>query len=310
MKLGKDMQKKLDLVSKAFTLVLIVENNQNLGVISGVTPEPLEAELIKCIRSWNKTFPLMDIIMYCPTHRSLPQNIIDIASKFGRYIHKEDPDTKEFQSGYMNIPVGLYHSMADVTTPYVVHIDLDMTILNPKQLIDYLYSFLHDYTQTPIIGRLNDKERKRLTNPPWLTRPDFNFESNFIIASKKFFELWYYEAMILNSKSDELARFEIPEVEEWAIDILNTKIRINPIIDYQVGTRYPAENIKNYSQVIFHHNHVYEPTKELDNYFKNLVLYLDSDLSEITNNSVLGIDNTFTNGRKDVHTIKGIYEVH
>ena len=241
-----------------FTLVLNVEGPGNLG--EGNKSEKLEEELLLCIKSWRTHFEDMPILLVCSNGNGITDKTLDALSDDIEYILYDMPITQTFECGYLNIPLGLSIATDHVRTPNIIHIDLDMTIINVKPLHRYLEQFLA--TKIPIIGRLNDNETKEL-QLPGLT-PSFNFESNFIIAPLEFYRAWweYTEFLHLNL-SPELTPEELPEIEEWAIDSISYKYTIEGVIDYQIGERYPTINVSNFNNVIFHHGHIDEGVTEL-----------------------------------------------
>jgi hypothetical protein len=258
----------------------VIENSEtNLGAgsawrkwdKSNPKSEPLEMEAIKCFFSWRKNAGwLKDCHIYCicpSKKRPKKHTITTIKDLNVQYINHYFPETEDFDCGYMNVPlVGQWFEKNYCNAyDYIVHIDLDMTVINPipKEL------FYNRIT----VGALH--ERKPWS---WVDHEKFkyNLESCFIISQSRemFYDRWYDKVQEININH----RSEIPEkyhaeIEEYALDSLFYKYHIIyrwDILDYQfqIGERYPIRDNMNPDRVLFHHNHLYESKDVFTEYMK------------------------------------------
>ena len=228
------------LKDKNTILALVIEDNTNNGEWNN--SENLEGELELCVKSWKKYYPNMRIVGICPSNK-VPKNI---PKEIEFYHHDFGYD---FECGYFNIPLGLKWIEDNIECDVIIHIDLDMQLL--KHIPDFELK-----NADIIIGRLNDIERKTFVDY------EYTFESNYIIVHKNlfFFTKWWEKTSILEQRYRNIDKMRYIESEELAIDeIYNENIfNIKPIIDYQFGKRYPIENIKDKSKILFKHQHIGE----------------------------------------------------
>ncbi len=237
-----------------YGLILIAENDTNSGEFNN--SEPLEEELVLCVETWHKHFPMVDIYVVCPSNKTLPTSTINTLPI---HYYNTDLNTDKQPCGYYNIPIGLEWAEQHLpkNVEYFIHIDLDMTTLCDFELP-------HIMDDSIYIGRLNDTERK-----PFHLFKDmlYTFESNFIMTRRDniFFTEWNRITQNILNLIDS-RHIYYTEIEEFAIDYIykwyNKKYNIIDMIDYQIGSRYPLKNINTPKNVKFHHNHLYESKME------------------------------------------------
>lgn len=257
---------------KKIVLILIIENsltNNGPGKnwkehdSSNPNSEPLEEEAIACISSWrNLNHQLNNIQIYCicPTNKPPAIATIKRLLELGvNYIHTPINDLLGADCGYINVPYGCDYIVNNIEADLYLHIDLDMTLISPLSM-----SFFNNI-EYAAIGRLNDKERK-----PHAMSPGPSFESNFIIGTKEFYNDWKHTVHLMR-KNNNIPKEYIAELEEFAIDKLANSKNINEISDYQVGHRYNIDNMKSLKNIIFHHNHLYEPMDNFEKYIKRIL---------------------------------------
>jgi len=232
--------------------VLIVEGNNNTGWVG--KSEQLEEELERCVYSWRKYFPDIPVVAVCPTSNEPNKNLIKKLD-IEYYCLGLEKDTR---TGYYNIPIGLAWAEENIKCDIMIHIDLDMETLRRFKI--------PDITDEVYIGRLNDKESKS-----WhIEDVPYNFESNFIITKRNlgFFKIWETTSRDWQRKLKDFDNEKYAEGEEFAIDTLyrDKVFNIKPMIDYQIGNRYKFDNINNYKNIKFHHNHINESKMEYIRY--------------------------------------------
>jgi len=276
---------------KRICLFTVIENSKtNIGAgnawrewdKTNPTSEPLEEEAIECFRSWRKNAGWLkdiDIFCICPSNKIPSMSTInDIKALNVNYIEHYFQETEDFDCGYMNIPlVGEWfeanYCSEDKKYDYIIHIDLDMSILKPIPEEYFQHSM--------VIGALDDKKPFCYVNEVDNKDYNINVESCFII-SDKFSGLYDYWNLCISSVLgyvDHIHEKYNAEIEEYGLDVLCNDLTymgadlITITHQYQIGERYPIRDDIDINNVLFYHNHKYESSDVLVEY---IVLYADN----------------------------------
>jgi hypothetical protein len=243
-------------------LVLIVEHSDtNLGAGKAYSnaeekakSEPLEEEVIRCIKSFQKCVKEeIDIFVICPSKR-LPRNkTVKAIKELGvRYMEPFLPETEDFTCGYWNVPVAMSWFEKKFDYDIIIHIDLDMTMFrHPRP--DF---FSLDEGLDARIGILSDEEMKDVHIGQFIQ----HHETNLMVARSGFYTDWWEKVKELSEQYD--TNWECyAELEEFAIDLMwDSTHAIEPEKHYQIGLRYPVTDIPDRMlyNVYFIHAHPYE----------------------------------------------------
>lgn len=267
--------------SDKIALFTVIEHSeQNIGAgdawrewdKTNPTSEPLEEEAIKCFTSWRKNAGwLKDIDIYCicPSKKYPKKSTISAINTLNvTYIEHYFSETETFDCGYMNVPITgrWFEETYKDKYDHIIHIDLDMTVINPIPI------YYFDYPV--IIGALDGIK-------PWTliheSKINFNLESCFMISrtDRELYRLWCEEIEILKKYSTIKPEYKA-ELEEFALDSLYFNMFKSwdwkaLTHQYQIGERYPIRVKMNPIRVLFHHNHLYESQDVFKEYMKILL---------------------------------------
>lgn len=258
-------------VSDIALIAPIEGNNNNLNnktIFKNFGYERLfEYEAIRCFTYWRKYAGwLKDINIYtvCLTGNDISEKTKEELKKLN-VIHTNCfyPETKDFSSGFLNIPLAGRHfeTPGVIKENILIKIDLDQYIVRPfpKELIEKA-------NETNIVGQysLDFPQRAR-----WSYENQCPFDTSLIITNKKnqFYHLYY--SMLSDKRvleSEEWYKVELQNgqyyLEEFAIDFMyhNGIGNITPIQKYQFGMGYPSldtftdEEIK---KIYLCHEHIF-----------------------------------------------------
>lgn len=264
-------------VQKIALFTVIEHSEKNIGAgdawkewdNTNPTSEPLEEEAIKCFTSWRKNAGwLKDIDIYCicPSNKCPKKTTISAINALNvTYIHHYIPETEDFDCGYMNVPITgkWFEEIFYEKYSHIIHIDLDMTVINPIP---------EKYFHYPVvIGALDGIKPWSLIHP---SKINFNLESCFMISrtEKQLYKKWYDEIKKV-AKYATIKPEYTAELEEFALDSMYFDMFTSwdwkaVTHQYQIGERYPIRVDMNPNRVLFHHNHLYESQEVFTEYMK------------------------------------------
>ncbi len=273
-------------------LVLVVENsNTNIGAGSywkndeyKSDNEPLEEESIKCITSWYSNGPDIPIYIICPSNKQPREQTIETYNDLGCiYIHKYLPETDDFTCGYWNVPIALSWFEKEYDYDVIIHIDLDMYMFRePRPDI-----FDLDDGVDARIGILSQNEMKDIHIGDY----EQHHETNFMVARNGFYTDWWEKVKELSDQYDHTWE-RYADIEEFAVDVMSLETHnIEPERDYQIGPRYPLDDIPDHmlDNVIFIHRHLYESEGELPKYGIRLWRYNKTKKGPVCNKKHVSI---------------------
>lgn len=236
-------------------LITVIEGGNCNNKGSKITNRrDLEAEAIRCFKSWRKNGgQLKDIPIYClaPTENTPSRETIQAIEKLGvNYIEHFIPETEAYICGYWNVPIAGVYFENNLKEDFLIHIDLDMMLL--REPSDSFF-----WCDPRTIARVGQFGWRRNINPDFKV----TFETCFMLSWRDngFYQKWY--DILKEEEKKFKGSYEYTDMEEHVVDIAyhENRFKIEPIVNFQIGPRCrPLSHIKDISTIYFYHGHSHE----------------------------------------------------
>lgn len=243
-----------------------------------------EQEAIKCFTHWRKNAGWLKdirIIAHCPTKNTITQDTQNKLKELNvEYIENYQPETENYVCGFWNIPLSLKIIEETEDYNYMIHIDLDMNLINPlpKEWFEHEETIVGQYDE---LAARDQRDTSGMNILP--------LDTGFVISKKGcgFYKKFYEDLKVLTEgQGDDYWKSECKNVslnflEEYAVDKMyaNNTFPIKPIRFYQIGEEYTdVDNLtdEQLKTVCFIHEHIvfdetrYDPIKTRMKYRKRI----------------------------------------
>lgn len=256
-------------------LITVIEGNKSINSKDG-SGRLLEAEAIKCFKSWRKNAgKLKDIDIYsiCCTNNTPSSDTISLFKDLNiHYIHEPCKESLQLTNGWWCKPLGCSILEKKLSYEYFIHIDLDMYLYRELD-VDYRVNSCLIYDGDEAYDERQCTGQNKLFNTCFMTAKRVDY-----IFSRWWEELQRLEESFVNDTDYWRIFFKdisYDKLEEGALDVLQNKTNLLiSLDDIMFGETYTSLHKKNIKNIYFHHYHIYDkPALNKYNYLKDKILY-------------------------------------
>ena len=238
----------------------------------------LELEAIKSIKSWRKNAAeLSDIPIHvlCITNNTPSKWCVDQLERFNvQYTHNYMPESDSFNNGWWNKPLACSWFENNCPYEYIIHIDLDMYLVN-RLSVDYK-------TNSCLVYDDRDAQSERILLPGQTQKP---FNTCFITGKRKdaIFTRWYETLKDIDGVVSMYYKdITKDKYEEAAMDIFNINNKLITDVEHiMFGETYTKiDEMLCTDKICFQHYHIYKsPCLKTYNYSADLKRYKSLQLA-------------------------------
>ena len=252
---------------KAALITVIESDKVNIDSNNTNYTRYFEKEAIQCFTHWRNNAGLLkdiDIYAVCITSN----NVSDYTKrKFEElnvtYIEAYHNETENFDCGFYNKPLGCKYLESKLDHDYLIHIDLDMYLMNEP---------LIEWENSCMIYDARQQMKERVHNNESVVCP---FNTCFMVTRRNdlIFAKWWAKLQEVDKQYRDnqdyfnlnYTNLEYRKLEELSFDLLSKDIHIHNIPNSLFGETYTDLNDisdDEFEYISFHHYHVYEGISE------------------------------------------------
>lgn len=276
--------KRQDLLdANMYCLLLTVDdhnslNNQRLEQTKEFQSRNYITESVRCITAWRKRGGYLadiKIIVDYIGQSELPQEVLNFYNKNNVEIvySRDNYETflKDFDYGFVGVHLSGYHlSKLEITKPMIIHIDLDMELLQPIPP-----SFFEPLlTKECIIGGYRDEDLSSQRTPLFnnsILNSDLIVTKNYEYAGISIYGEFLFNIILVNLNYEQYQvpstkEYRLFDIEEYGVDkayaAAPNLFHVVKEDSYEQGEGYfEVQNI-DLSKVYFWHEHILDEPNE------------------------------------------------